>query len=94
MLELEAVSCLVDGECVGDTYIAFDLLESIHLLTAVSRNFELRCIAGLEADATRATSFVEQSLAMATSLAPVIGYDKAAKIAKNVSQPTRKPAIG
>jgi fumarate hydratase class II len=62
--------------------IAYDLLESIHLLAAVSRNFDQRCIRGLTADAARATSFVEQSLAMATALAPVIGYEKAAALAK------------
>jgi fumarate hydratase class II len=62
--------------------IAWDLLESIHLLAAVSRNFELRTIAGLEADRARAESLVEQSLAMVTVLAPAIGYEKAAGIAK------------
>jgi fumarate hydratase class II len=62
--------------------IAYDLLESIHLLAAVSRNFEQRCIRGLQADAERATGFVEQSLAMATALAPEIGYEKAAALAK------------
>ena len=62
--------------------MAYDLLESIHLLAAVSRNFAERCIRGLEADMARATGFVEQSLAMATVLAPEIGYEKAAAIAK------------
>jgi fumarate hydratase class II len=37
---------------------------------------------GLEADAVRASGFVEQSLAMATALAPEIGYEKAAALAK------------
>jgi len=69
--------------------IAYDLLESIHLLAAVSRNFADRCVSGLAADAGRATSFVEQSLAMATSLAPVIGYDKAAEIAKEAYESGR-----
>ena len=63
--------------------MAYDLLESIELLAAVSRNFEERCIRGLEADAKRATGFVEQSLAMCTVLAPEIGYEKAAAIAKH-----------
>lgn len=62
--------------------IAYDLLESIHLLAAVSRNFDQRCIRGLQADAARATGFVEQSLAMATALAPEIGYENAAALAK------------
>jgi fumarate hydratase, class II len=62
--------------------MAYDLLESIALLAAVSRNFSRSAIAGLEADGDRAAGFVEQSLAMCTVLAPVIGYEKAAAIAK------------
>src|SRR4029077_17255936 len=62
--------------------MAYDLLESIRLLGSGSRNFEERCIRGLEADRERATGFVEQSLAMCTVLAPEIGYEKAAAIAK------------
>jgi fumarate hydratase, class II len=62
--------------------MAYDLLESIALLAAVSRNFSRRAIEGLQADRERASTFVEQSLAMCTVLAPVIGYEKAAAIAK------------
>jgi fumarate hydratase class II len=62
--------------------MAYDLLESIALLAAVSRNFSRRAIAGLQVDRERASAFVERSLAMCTVLAPVIGYDKAAAIAK------------
>ena len=69
--------------------MAYDLLESIHLLASVSRNFDQRCVRGLTADAARATSFVEQSLAMATALAPVIGYEKAAELAKEAYETGR-----
>jgi len=62
--------------------MAYDLLESIALLARVSGNFESKCIRGLEADRKRAEEFVEQSLAMATALAPEIGYERAAEIAK------------
>jgi fumarate hydratase class II len=62
--------------------MAYDLLESIELLASSSRNFAVRCIRGLEADRDRASGFVEQSLAMCTALAPVIGYETAAAIAK------------
>jgi len=62
--------------------MAYDLLESIALLAAVSRNFSRRAVEGLQADRERASAFVEQSLAMCTVLAPVIGYEKAAAIAK------------
>ena len=62
--------------------MAYDLLDSIALLAAGTRNFALKLVDGLEADRERAEAFVEQSLAMATSLAPVIGYEKAAALAK------------
>ncbi|MDB6026106.1 MAG: fumC [Verrucomicrobiales bacterium] len=62
--------------------IAYNLLQSIELLANGSRVFARRCISGLEADREKCESNVERSLAMCTALAPVIGYDKAAKIAK------------
>ena len=61
---------------------AYNLLQSIELLTSASRVFARRCITGLEADAEKCEGNIEQSLAMCTALAPEIGYDKAAKIAK------------
>jgi fumarate hydratase class II len=62
--------------------IGAQILESVHLLAAAARNFADACVAGIEADRERCESLVEQSLAMCTPLAPVIGYDKAAEIAK------------
>lgn len=62
--------------------IAYDILDSIHLLAAASRNFEERCVRGIEPDRERAAGFVEQSLSMCTVLAPAIGYERAADIAK------------
>ena len=59
------------------------LLSSIHLLSRAARVFADRCVAGLTANVERCESLVEQSLAMGTSLAPVIGYDQAAAIAKD-----------
>ncbi len=61
--------------------IAHNLLQSIELLANVSRVFADRCIAGIQANAERAQQLVEQSLAMCTALAPLIGYDMAAAIA-------------
>jgi fumarate hydratase class II len=62
--------------------MAYDLLHSIALLAAVSRNFEQRLIVGLEADRQRIQAFIEQSLAMGTALVPEIGYDRAAALVK------------
>jgi fumarate hydratase class II len=62
--------------------MACELLDEIELLAAGSANFAVRLVDGLEADAARAQAFVEQSLAMATALAPEIGYEQAAALAK------------
>ncbi len=62
--------------------IGAHLLESVTLLAAASRNFAENCIKGIEPDRERCESLIEKSLAMCTPLAPKIGYDKAASIAK------------
>jgi fumarate hydratase class II len=62
--------------------MAYNLLQSIELLSRGARVFADRCVNGIEANRDRCESLVEQSLAMCTSLAPIIGYDKAADIAK------------
>jgi fumarate hydratase class II len=78
------------GSGLGSTFelnvmmpvMAHALLESIALLSRAARVFADRCAAGLEVNRERCESLVEQSLSMCTSLAPIIGYDKAADIAK------------
>ena len=62
--------------------ITRNLLQSIALLTNAISAFDRRCLRGLDADRQRCAELVEQSLAMVTSLAPVIGYDRAAALAK------------
>jgi len=62
--------------------IAYNLLQSIEMLSNVSVMLADKCVAGLVANRERAQELVEQSLAMVTALAPRIGYDKAAEIAK------------
>src|ERR671935_1379463 len=57
------------------------MLESISLLAAAARNFSDRCIEGLQAT-DRGPELVERSPMLATALNPVIGYDEAAKLAK------------
>jgi fumarate hydratase, class II len=62
--------------------MAFNLLQSIDLLSHAARVFADCCVSGLEANKEHCAELVEQSLAMCTSLAPLVGYDKAAEIAK------------
>ena len=69
--------------------IAWDLLDSISLLSACCQNLTVRCVQGLAANRERAGALVEQSLAMATMLATEIGYDRAAAIAKKAYETGR-----
>ena len=62
--------------------MAFNLLQSVAILSSGCRLFASRCIEGIEADEARCLSFVEQSLALVTPLTSRIGYDAAAAIAK------------
>ena len=62
--------------------IAHEVLESLTILTTGCRQFARECVAGIEADVERAAWLLEQSSAMATPLAPYIGYALAADIAK------------
>lgn len=62
--------------------IAHSLLESVELLASVCDNFRTKCIDGVTANRERCREYAERSLATCTSLAPVVGYDKAAEIAK------------
>ncbi len=62
--------------------IARNLLESIHLLARVSRVFADKALAGLTANEETCRGYIEISPSMATALNPLIGYDKAAEIAK------------
>jgi fumarate hydratase class II len=62
--------------------IAYNLLQSIQLLTSASNLLVERCVAGITANRERCLELVERSLAMVTALAPRIGYDAAAAIAK------------
>ncbi len=61
-------------------------LESIHLLASGTRAFVDFCAADMQANIEVCESFVEQSLSMCTSLNPYIGYEKAAKLAKEAFQ--------
>jgi fumarate hydratase class II len=63
--------------------MAYNLLQSIELLASASTNFAARCIEGIGANEERCRSLIEESLAMCTALAPEIGYEAAAKIAKD-----------
>jgi fumarate hydratase class II len=62
--------------------IANAVLQSVRLLGDASRSFADNCVAGIAANEERISELVQNSLMLVTALAPTIGYDKAAKIAK------------
>jgi fumarate hydratase class II len=62
--------------------MAMALLESINLLAGATTAFTEKCVSGITANSERCAELIELSLSMVTSLAPVIGYAKAAGLAK------------
>lgn len=62
--------------------LAHNTVSSAEMLANAARSFTERCVAGLEVDAERCETALARNLALATALAPVIGYDQAAQIAK------------
>jgi fumarate hydratase class II len=64
---------------------AHNLLESINLLATSSNNFSEQCIVGLTAT-ENGPLMVERGLMLGTALAPAVGYDKAAAIAKKAAE--------
>src|SRR6478736_138730 len=62
--------------------LVVNMLQSIRLLADASRSFTDNCVIGIRADEKRIRELMERSLMLVTALAPKIGYDKAAEIAK------------
>ncbi len=62
--------------------IAHNILQSIDLLADSTKNFALYCVKGIRADKVKIKKFLDNSLMLVTALAPHIGYDNSAKIAK------------
>jgi len=66
--------------------IAHNLLQSIEILSNAVRMFKVKLLDTLEVDVQKCTNYIEGSLAMCTSLTPVIGYDRAAKVAHDAHE--------
>ncbi len=75
--------------------IAFNIIQSIRLLSEVSISFADNCVDGIEANEERIHSNLHNSLMLITALNPHIGYDKAAEVAKKAHKEntTLKEAI-
>jgi fumarate hydratase class II len=62
--------------------IAFNLLQSIEIEANAAGLLAEKCVTGIRANRARCEDFAERSYALATAIAPSIGYDRAAQIAK------------
>lgn len=62
--------------------LAYCMMHSIRLLSDAARSFTQNCVAGIRADEKRIRDLMERSLMLVTALAPRIGYDNAATVAK------------
>jgi aspartate ammonia-lyase len=65
--------------------ITFNLLTSLKLLTNCVTLFRTHCVEGINANPERCSNWLEESLCLATALAPYIGYDKAAELSKQAA---------
>ncbi len=62
--------------------LAYCMLQSIRLVADAARSFTDHCVVGIEANEARIKELMERSLMLVTALAPAIGYERAAQIAK------------
>ena len=62
--------------------IAYNILQSVRLLSDGCKSFDKNCISGIKPNKSVIERHVNNSLMLVTALAPVIGYDKASEIAK------------
>lgn len=70
--------------------MAHNILQSTHLLAASAENFAKRCVDGITPNVKRLNDLAEASIAICTALAPKIGYDRSAELAKEAFK-TGKP---
>jgi fumarate hydratase, class II len=63
--------------------LAYCMMHSIQLMSDVTRSFTEHCVVGIRADEKRIRELMQRSLMLVTALAPKIGYDNAAKVAKS-----------
>jgi fumarate hydratase class II len=66
--------------------IIYNLMQSVRLLADGCRSFADNCVAGITANKTVIDGYLQNSLMLVTALTPLIGYDKAAKIAKQAHE--------
>ena len=81
---------------VMEPVLAFNLFESLDMMTAGVRTLTDRCIKGITANRERCRDLVENSIGIVTAVVPLLGYERASAVAKGVlrrspSNAARKP---
>jgi fumarate hydratase class II len=66
--------------------IAYNLLQSVQILSSCSTHFAEKCVKGILADHDKCTAGLEKSLSLATAFVPEVGYDQSAALAKEAYQ--------
>ncbi len=82
---------------VYNPLMAYNFLQSVQLLADAARSFTDNCVVGIEAREDNIKAALDRSLMLVTALAPTIGYDNAAKIAKTAHKngtTLREEAVG
>ena len=82
---------------VFNPVMAYNFLQSVRLMSDAAVSFTDHCVAGIEAREDNIKASLERSLMLVTALAPTIGYDNAAKIAKTAHKngtTLREEAVG
>lgn len=82
---------------VYNPVMAYNFLQSVQLMADAAKSFADKCVAGIEPRTENIKAGLERSLMLVTALAPKIGYDKAAKIAKDAHRngtTLRQEAVG
>jgi len=74
---------------VMEPVIAFNLLQSLQIMTNVVRVFTDRCIRGITANAERCRQMVEQSIGLVTALSPYLTYEQASEVAREALKSNR-----
>lgn len=93
--DLTVTMCAEGGQLQLNAFeptIGYCVLSSIRYLTSSVNTLSERCIAGIEADEARCREIAETSIGLATALAPFIGYETSAKIAKRALAEKRRVA--
>ena len=74
---------------VMEPVIAFNLFQSLQMLTAAVSTLTSRCIRGITANAERCREMVDRSIGLVTAVVPVLGYEKASEIAQEALESGR-----